>query len=566
MSNYTAPASPSTTPAGAPPEATGAAPQAHPGGPPYPPTTAQLGLQPSLTPDIPISAVFLGLFVMGAATNMTIFQLNQRKSYKFIFSVLLFGFCMARIVALTMRIVWATRPRDVNVGIASQIFTAAGVLILFITNLVFAQRIIRAYHPFFGWSRGVTWLFRGLFGSVILVLIMVISVTVQSFFTLDEKTRKADRGIQLFCATFLAVYAFLPVPLVTLAALVPRRTRIDKFGEGHFRTKFALLTFTATLLAAGAIFRAVVNFFPTPIGSPAWYHGKAAYYCFNFLIEVVVVYTYALTRFDKRFHIPDGSSAPGHYSCSAYGGSDTSGLGLNTSRCRGELGGMMIPPGGELDKRRTSSSYTYDKVQDGPVRGSSVGGGGWPMRNSKRASTVKSVRSSGPSVGSSGSMYSSVAGGPGGMMGMAAPLPHPPSVHGHSGGGGGMAMMVDVELDGGLGGPGGPAGLDAAGDGATRAEDLAWMSRALVSSFSPEFAVPRLREPVPFPTLNRPLPNLPPAPPPREYAPLLAPPPLLEPDEGYGYGWHIWPVHERPEGEQEEEEENEEESGQGERR
>lgn len=27
-----------------------------------------------------------------------------------------------------------------------------------------------------------------------------------------------------------------------------------------------------------------------------------------------MLYTYTLSRFDLRFHIPDGSSAPGHYS------------------------------------------------------------------------------------------------------------------------------------------------------------------------------------------------------------------------------------------------------------
>ncbi|KAK4223772.1 hypothetical protein QBC38DRAFT_424866 [Podospora fimiseda] len=452
MSNYTAPVSPSTTPAGAPPQETGGPSQTQPpGGPPYPPRTAQLGLLPSPNPDIPISAAFLGLFVIGAATNMTIFQLNQRRSYKFFFSVLLFGFCMARIVALSMRIVWATQPRNVNVGIASQIFTACGVLILFITNLIFAQRIIRAYHPFFGWSRGVSWLFRIIFGSVVFVLVMVISVTVQSFFTLDEQTRKLDRRIQLFSGSYMGVYAFLPVPLVLIAAMVPRRTRIDKFGEGHFRTKFGLLTFTATLLAAGAVFRAVVNFYPRPLEDPGWYHGKPAYYCFNFGVEVIVVYTYALARFDKRFHIPDGSSAPGHYSHS---------FAPPTGGSGGKRGaGMMMQqlPTVSEEFERGSSSYTYDKVDGGQAASQR---GGW----GKRTST------------GSGSVYSSVAGGIGGgggqMIRMAAPLP-PPSVYTHG--------MMDVELDGRnqtqyeleAGGVGGER------DGATRAEDMAWMSRAL---------------------------------------------------------------------------------------
>jgi hypothetical protein len=288
---------------------------------PYLPQTAQLGGIPTTNLDVPICAVFLALFVGGAAANMTVFQINRKHGYKFLFSGLLFGFCMARIVALSIRIAWSAHPRDVNVGIASQIFTAAGVLLLFITNLVFAQRIIRAYHPFFGWNRGVTVMFRLLFGSIVAVLIMVITVTVQSFFTLDPDTRRIDRGIQLFCATYLAVLATLPIPLVTLAAIIPRRTRIDKFGEGHFRTKFALLIFATTLLAAGAIFRAAIAYNPRPIQDAAWYQSKACYYCFNFGIEIIVVYTYALSRFDRRFHVPDGSSAPGHYSCSEFGDS-----------------------------------------------------------------------------------------------------------------------------------------------------------------------------------------------------------------------------------------------------
>jgi hypothetical protein len=112
----------------------------------------------------------------------------------------------------------------------------------------------------------------------------------------------------------LAVYAFLPVPLMGLAAVVPRRSGIDKFGEGHNGTKVVLLTFTTVLLAAGATFRAVVAYFQRPLDDPGWFHSKACYYGFNYAVELVVVYTYALSRFDRRFHIPDGSSAPGHYS------------------------------------------------------------------------------------------------------------------------------------------------------------------------------------------------------------------------------------------------------------
>ncbi len=221
---------------------------------------------------------------------------------------------MARIMALTLRIVWASHPTNANVLIAASVFTAAGVLLLFVVNLIFAQRIVRAYHPGFGWHRAVTLVFRFLIFSVIALLIMVITVTVHSFFTLDPDARDKDRKVQLFVGTYLAVLAFLPIPIVTLAAAFPRKTRVEKFGSGRFRTKLALILFTSTLLTLGAGFRVGINFSPRPITNPAWYHSKPAYYCFNYVIEIIVVYTYVIARFDRRFHIPNGSSKPGDYS------------------------------------------------------------------------------------------------------------------------------------------------------------------------------------------------------------------------------------------------------------
>lgn len=87
---------------------------------PYPPRGAILGGLPNRTLDVPVTAVFLVLFIMGAATHMTIFQVNLRRGRKFIPSAMVFGFCMARVVACTMRLVWFSHPRNVSVGIASQ--------------------------------------------------------------------------------------------------------------------------------------------------------------------------------------------------------------------------------------------------------------------------------------------------------------------------------------------------------------------------------------------------------------------------------------------------------------
>lgn len=58
---------------------------------PYPPTTWSLGGKPEKSIDIPVTAICLLLYVCGAATHMTIFQLNRRRGYKFLFNAVLFG-------------------------------------------------------------------------------------------------------------------------------------------------------------------------------------------------------------------------------------------------------------------------------------------------------------------------------------------------------------------------------------------------------------------------------------------------------------------------------------------
>ncbi|KAI1065501.1 hypothetical protein LB507_000698 [Fusarium sp. FIESC RH6] len=285
-----------------------------PQGPPYLPRTAGLGGRPTPSVDDPISGVMLGFFVTGAVLNMTIFQLNRRRSHKFVLSGLLFGFCMARITANVLRIAWASNPNNTSLAIAANVFTNAGVVLLFVVNLIFAQRILRAYHPHIGWGKPASLAFKFLYFSVAASLIMLITAVVYNFYTLNPHTKQQLRDIQLTGSTFLTILAFLPLPIVGLCFVLPRKTAMDKFGQGRMRTKIQLLVFTTILLSLGASFRTGVSFKVRPANDPAWYHSKACYYCFNYVIEIIVVFSYALSRFDRRFHIPDGSHAPGDYS------------------------------------------------------------------------------------------------------------------------------------------------------------------------------------------------------------------------------------------------------------
>ncbi|KAM5433520.1 hypothetical protein MferCBS31731_007026 [Microsporum ferrugineum] len=284
-------------------------------GPPYPPPGAGLGGRSTIPVDVPISAVFIAIFLTGAISHFTIFRRNLKRNHKFIPSAASGGFCIARIVANVLRIAWAAKPMNVNLAIAAQVFVAAGVLILFVLNLIFAQRMLRASHPTIGWSRPVSYAFKLLYILIGLTLVTVITATVHSVFTLDTTARRIDRDLQLFGGSLLTFVAFLPLPILTFIHIVPRRQPIEQFGSGSWSAKAMIIAIAACLLTLGAGFRIGVSASPLrPATNPAWYHHKACFYVFNFVLEAMVVYMFLFGRIDRRFFVPNGSSKVRNYS------------------------------------------------------------------------------------------------------------------------------------------------------------------------------------------------------------------------------------------------------------
>ncbi|KAI1364460.1 hypothetical protein F5Y08DRAFT_212671 [Xylaria arbuscula] len=282
-------------------------------GPPYGSNMAVVGGVPTIGTDIPIAAILLALFVCSGAAHFTILQLNKRKGLLFVFSGMLFVMSVLRTVALSMRIVWATHPHTAKIAVASGILTQTGSVLVFVINLLFSQRVVRGYHPRFGWHPCAGIFFYFLIGCVVGSLVMVIVVTVQSVLTLDEGLRDSDRIVQLFAGTYMAVLAFLPIPIVTIAALYPRKSHVEKFGAGRWRTKLRLLLFAAAVATLGAGFRVATGYAARPVTNPAWYHSRVCYYCFNFVTDLIVSLTYLFSRFDRRFIVPKGAKGPGDY-------------------------------------------------------------------------------------------------------------------------------------------------------------------------------------------------------------------------------------------------------------
>ncbi|KAF3384522.1 hypothetical protein F1880_003061 [Penicillium rolfsii] len=283
-------------------------------GGPYAPVVAQLGGRPIKNVDIPICSVFLAAFLGFGISHMVLFRRNLARGHKFIPSAATFGFCMSRVVANVTRIAWACYPKNISVAIAAQIFVAAGVLLLFILNLLYAQRMLRSAFPAFGWSRPVSWAFKVLYVLVVISIIMVITVVIQSSYTLNANTHRIDRDIQLYGVTYFAIVSFLPLPMVSLLLLFADEKNLDSFGSGSWRTKGLIVLVAGTLLCLGATFRAATSWMrPHPIYDPPAYMHKACFYVFDFGLDLSVVILFLFSRVDKRFYVPDGSSKVRHY-------------------------------------------------------------------------------------------------------------------------------------------------------------------------------------------------------------------------------------------------------------
>ncbi|KAF8435579.1 hypothetical protein BGX38DRAFT_1100290 [Terfezia claveryi] len=269
---------------------------------------AILGGIPDQKTDIPVCGVLIALFAINGFIHSHIFKQNKAQGRLFIFSMMVFGFCMSRCVTFGVRISWASSPTDPSLTIAAQVLLSAGVLLLFIVNLVCAQRILEALHPATGRSRSVRYSFMAYYASIIAALIMVITTTVQSFKTTNPSILKIDMDIRKFCGTWMTLFAFSPIPVSLIAFFTPGGSPPTKLGTGSMSTKVAMVCGVSVLLTLSVAFRTSIVFLPTrPITDTAWYYQRPAFYTFTPMLELMVVITLAALRFDQRFYL-DGKA------------------------------------------------------------------------------------------------------------------------------------------------------------------------------------------------------------------------------------------------------------------
>jgi hypothetical protein len=266
---------------------------------------------------------------------MTLLQRNQRlHNHNFPLQGPIFGFCMARTTTCIMRIVWAAYPHNVRIALAAQILNNAGILIIYIVNLIFAQRILRGMQPKTGWDKTLSNAFKGVYVLIGGVLAMVITATVLISYTLSPATKLACATCLKASTVFLFFITLCPIFLLGAAFFLPRKEENEEaFGTGIMETKalvvfiIACLTITISGFKLGTTFET-----PRPVADPAWYHSKAAFYCFGYLLEFVVLCVIQVARVDRMFHVPDGSGAVRSYWAAGRVGSEKEMVESSSSR------------------------------------------------------------------------------------------------------------------------------------------------------------------------------------------------------------------------------------------
>ncbi|TLD19624.1 hypothetical protein PspLS_09424 [Pyricularia sp. CBS 133598] len=273
-----------------------------------------LGEVPTREVDLPLTIIFLILFVAGAVTHMSIYQTNSRRGHKFLLSDVMFDFCVVRTLSCVFRIAWIFQPVK-GVIMMAVILQTGGAAVAAILNIFFAQRLLRSMHPKVGWHPAVGPITTILAFSVPAAIIWQITHMFVLFFTSVDDMNRASiifKDLEGGSAFVLFLVTF-PI-LVTSVVTGWPGPRPEPFGIGDWRVKKSIIIASGALLTVGAAIRLSALVTPEVPGGHSPIFSRASFYTTQFMLEIFVVALYAAARVDLLFFVPNGSSKPGDYS------------------------------------------------------------------------------------------------------------------------------------------------------------------------------------------------------------------------------------------------------------
>lgn len=215
---------------------------------------------------------------------------------------------MSRVIACALRIAITYNPQNLKVTIASTVFLNAGPVLVYLLNLALAHRIIQALYPRTRRHASVFYLFMALSLLTVLIVGMVLTAIVQSFFKLNANTHRIDRDVQLAGLTYFAGVSFLPLPLAIYAILPKgRRGMLSYFGHHKPEANAIILAAGTLFICLGATYRcATIWSWPVSFKNPEpEYDNMGCFYVFYFTMDVLVIFLYGIGRIDQLFFVAD---------------------------------------------------------------------------------------------------------------------------------------------------------------------------------------------------------------------------------------------------------------------
>jgi hypothetical protein len=170
--------------------------------------------------------------------------------------------------------------------------------------------------PEFGWNKIVRIVNRVmLWGILALIIPLIVIIVLKIKQPTLPHISQASNVITKLAQTYFLIIAVEPAILLPIAYFNSRNGPIDPFGKGSWNSKFIVLGISVTLAVIEAGFRCGTTWTPAPLASnPAWWDHKAAFYCFNFMIDILILTTLLVGRMDRRFWIPNKAEGVGSYS------------------------------------------------------------------------------------------------------------------------------------------------------------------------------------------------------------------------------------------------------------
>jgi hypothetical protein len=259
--------------------------------------------------DIPASAVLLVVYLALAVVHGYFFFVKSKKT--FVPQAMTMGFCISRVVSMSLRIAWTADVTNKNIAIASNIFLNAGVLLLYIVNMALTHRFILTIFPHLPTKKTAPYnlAFFLYMGSALPLLILVVVPGVQLFLTSDLNTIHIDRDILRFAQCYLTVYVSAPVIAIITSTSI--YFFASKKASGHSTREVCIRA--AVLFVAGSLLiwiqavKIMQTFYTatpeTPL-NPPWFLRRPILYSGFFLPELLVVIIYAVASIRHRYVMP----------------------------------------------------------------------------------------------------------------------------------------------------------------------------------------------------------------------------------------------------------------------